>query len=197
MGKILVTYDSGYGATAAVAEIIAETLAERGLMVDCHPISLENLSGYDVILVGSPIRLGRCTPKIKRFLKRNLAELASRQIGFFFTCMSVTHNELEQKLPLYIDPAFNDPNKPHARLSFMENNHTAAYYLKYFLKLLPGISPLGISFFKGRLNIAKLNPIHRLIMRFARFSLPEIQEGDFINPVLIRTWAENLSGRIA
>jgi hypothetical protein len=74
----------------------------------------------------------------------------------------------------------------------MENNHTALYYLKHFLKLVPGISPLGISFFKGRLNMAKLSTFHRLVMRFAMFALPEIQNGDYLNQVLIRDWVERL-----
>jgi menaquinone-dependent protoporphyrinogen IX oxidase len=194
LGKTLVTYDSGYGATAVVAETIAEALTEKGLKVDLRRVGLKDLSGYDAVLVGSPIRFGRCTPRIKRFLKKNLTELTHVQVAFFFTCMSVTNNELKQELRLYIDPSFNDPNRPHARFSVMENNHTVSYYLKHFLKIVPGIAPLGISFFKGRLNTAKLNPFHRLIMWFAMFSLPEIQNGDFLNPAAIRAWAESLFG---
>jgi menaquinone-dependent protoporphyrinogen IX oxidase len=194
LGKILVTFDSGYGATAFVAETIAETLIKAGLKVDLRLVGLEEFSGYDALLVGSPIRLGRCTPKIRRFLKENLAALKYMQVAFFFTCMSVTNNELVQELPLYIDPSFADPDKPPARISFMENNHTVSYYLKHFLKIVPGIAPLGISFFKGRLNTAELNPFHRLIMWFAMFSLPEIQNGDFLNPAAIRAWAESIFG---
>ena len=94
MGKVLIAYDSGYGATAAAAEIIAETLIEKGLNVDNRLVGSEDLTGYDALFVGSPIRLGRCTPGIKRFLKKNLTSLQERQVAFFFTCMSVTHNAL-------------------------------------------------------------------------------------------------------
>ena len=196
MGKTLVIYDSRYGATAVVAETIAETLTEKGLKVDLCLVGEEDLSGYDGVLVGSPIRFGRCTPRIKRFLKKNLTALTGMQVAFFFTCMSVTNNKLEKELPLYIDPSFDDPSKPHPRITVMGNNHTVSYYLKHFLKLVPGIAPLGISFFKGRLNTAKLNPFHRLIMWFAMFSLPEIQDGDFLNPIVIRAWAESLFSRM-
>ncbi len=196
MGKILVTYDSGYGTTAVAAEIISETLAEKGLSVDLRPVGLEDLSGYDALFLGSPIRLGQCTPRTKRFLKKNLAALTSMQVAFFFTCMSVTNDELEQELPLYIDPSFSGPDKPPARIRLMEKNHTVSYYLKHFLKFAPGVTPLGIAFFKGRLNLEKLTPIHRLIMWLAMFSLPEIENGDFLSPVAIGSWTKSLFSRI-
>ena len=196
MGKILITYDSGYGATAAAAEIIAETLAEQGLIVDLRPVGPEDVSGYDALLLGSPIRLGRCTPQIKRFIKRNLTALTCLRVAFFFTCMSVTSDKSEQEFPLYVDPSFSDPNKPHPRIRWMENNHTVSYYLKYFQKLAPGVAPIGIAFFKGRLNTKKLAPVHRLIMRVAMFSLPEIENGDFLSPVGIGSWAQSLFSRM-
>jgi menaquinone-dependent protoporphyrinogen IX oxidase len=196
MEKILVAYDSGYGATEAAAEIIAETLKERGLIVDLLPIGPEDISGYDALFLGSPIRLGQCTPRIKRFLKKNLTKLTCMRVTFFFTCMSVTNDELEQELPLYVDSSFSDPGKPRARIRLMKNNHTASYYLTHFLKFVPGVTPLGIAFFKGRLNTKKLTPIHRLIMRFAMFSLPEIENGDFLRPGVIESWTNSLFSRV-
>jgi menaquinone-dependent protoporphyrinogen IX oxidase len=196
LGKILVTYDSGYGATAAAAKAIAETLTEKGLNVDLHVVGPEDLSGYDALLLGSPIRLGRCTPGIKRFLKKNLTALTRMNVGFFFTCMSVTSNDPGRDLPLYIDPSFDNPGKPPARIGAMEENHTVSYYLEHFLKFAPGVAPMAVAFFKGNLNTAKLSFIHRLIMRLAMFSLPEIQNGDFLNTAVIQAWAESLSNRM-
>jgi menaquinone-dependent protoporphyrinogen oxidase len=196
LGKILIVYDSGYGATKDAAETIATTLTEKGFNVDLHIDSMEELDGYDAAIIGSPIRLGRCSPKIKKFLKKHYTALSSMQVAFFFTCMSVTNDELEQDLSIYIDPSFSDSKKPLARLKVMENNHAASYYLKHFLKLAPGIMPLGISFFKGRLNLAKLSTFHRLVMRFAMFALPEIENGDYLNQVLIREWAQTISTQI-
>jgi menaquinone-dependent protoporphyrinogen IX oxidase len=196
LGKILVIYDSGYGATEDAAGTVAATLAEKGLNVDLRIAGLEDLVGYDAAIIGSPIRLGHCSPKIKRFLKKNYTALKSMKLAFFFTCMSVTNDELEQELPLYIDPSFSVSNKPRARIKLMENNHTASYYLKNFLKLTPGISVLGISFFKGRLKIGKLSIFHRLVMRFAMFALPEIQNGDYLDHVLIRDWVERISTQL-
>lgn len=154
IGKILVIYDSGYGATADAAKTIAGTLTSQGLNVDLNPVGLRDPVGYDAVLVGSPIQFSQCTSVIKRFLKKYHTVLAGMHVAFFFTCMSVTMDESQIELPLYIDPCFLDPNKPRARIKLMENNHTASYYLKRILKAAPGISPLGISFFKGRLNMS-------------------------------------------
>jgi menaquinone-dependent protoporphyrinogen oxidase len=87
--RILVSYDSGYGWTEVVAETIAETLTEKGMKVDLRLVGLEDISEYDAVLVGSPIRLGRCTPRMKKFLKRNLASLTSMQVAFLFNGMQV------------------------------------------------------------------------------------------------------------
>ena len=92
--------------------------------------------------VGSPIRLGRCTPRIKRFLKDNQARLAVSQTAFFFTCMSATAGEADQDQTLYVDPRFDAPDRPRPRLRAMERNHTARYYLDHFRKLIPGIRPV-------------------------------------------------------
>jgi hypothetical protein len=90
----------------------------------------------------------------------------------------------------------NDPNKPHARIKLMENNHSASYYLRHLLKIIPGISPLSLSFFKGRLTISKLSLFHVIIMRFAIFALPEIQKGDYLNKTAIRDWTGRLVNRL-
>jgi menaquinone-dependent protoporphyrinogen oxidase len=168
-------------------------LANKGLNADLRLVGLKDPAGYDAVLVGSPIRLGQCTPKIKKFLKRNLPALKCMPVAFFFTCMSVTNDESKIDLPLYIDPGFNDANKPCARIKMMESNHTISYYIEHFLKMIPGISPLGISFFKGRLNMSRLSFFHRLIMRFAMFALPEIQNGDYLNRIVIHDWVGRLA----
>ena len=77
MENILVIYDSGYGATADVAKSIAENLANEGFNADLSHVSLKNPDGYDAAVLGSPIRLSRCTPKIKTYIQRNHTALVS------------------------------------------------------------------------------------------------------------------------
>jgi menaquinone-dependent protoporphyrinogen IX oxidase len=190
MENALIIYDSGYGATKFAAQVIENTLSEQGINVDISPIGQIDLSSYDTIFIGSPIRLGKCTSKIKRYLTEHFETLKYKKIAIFFTCMSVTSDTSEQGVRLFVDHKFNTPNKPKARLRIMENNHTVSFYLKHFLKLIPGISPTGIAFFKGRLHTEKLGLLHRIIMRFAMFSLPEIENGDFLEPNVIESWVQ-------
>ena len=192
MERVLIIYDSGYGATNFAAQVINNTLTDQGVNVDISPAGQMNLSSYGTVFIGSPIRLGKCTSKIRVFITNNFELLKLKKVAIFFTCMSLYSDTDEQDFPLFVDPKFNSQNKLKARLKIMENNHTSSYYLKHFLKLIPGITPKGIAFFKGRLNTGKLSIFHRIIMRFAMFSLPEIENGDYLEQKVIESWVQNL-----
>jgi menaquinone-dependent protoporphyrinogen oxidase len=194
--RILIAYDSAYGATRTGARLVAEVLRGRGCDVDVRVVGAGDILGYDAAIIGSPIRLGRCSPRTRRFLRRERSALAKMPVACFFTCMSVTRAASAPTFPVCIDPAFSALSGSSPRKGFMERTHTADYYLEHFLKLIPGIAPLGIGFFKGNLDLARLSPVHRLIMRFAIFSLPEIQEGQYLDSELVRAWAETLPTRL-
>jgi hypothetical protein len=193
MRNLLITYDTGYGATLTAAKIIRDIFANKySVKVDLHAIDSANLSEYDSVIIGSPIRIGKCTPKIRYFLKSNSHVLAEKSVAFFFTCMSVTKSSNKTIVPIYIDPSFNISHKPFVKMSFMEKNHTSAFYLKQLQSLIDGVSPISVAFFKGNLELKKMSLQHWLIMKFAMFFLPEIEEGSFINPEIVREWSDSL-----
>ena len=64
--KALVIYDSVFGNTQKVADIIAKELKAKVLLVSDAP--LDELDGFDLIVVGSPINGWRPTEKIIAFL---------------------------------------------------------------------------------------------------------------------------------
>ena len=77
MTKVLVAYASKRGATVEIAEAIAEKLRERHLVVDCRPArSVENLFGYDAVIIGSAVYFNRWRPDAMRFLRRHASRLA-------------------------------------------------------------------------------------------------------------------------
>jgi menaquinone-dependent protoporphyrinogen oxidase len=56
----LIAYATRAGSTAEVAVFIGERLSERGLAVDVGPVQhLSSLEGYDAVIVGSAIRVGK------------------------------------------------------------------------------------------------------------------------------------------
>lgn len=70
MGGIVV-YDTSYGNTAQIAEIIADTLKDSGVKVDlCRENDVKNPSAkdYEFIIVGSPTRFGTMSFAIRGFL---------------------------------------------------------------------------------------------------------------------------------
>lgn len=188
MEKTSIVYDSKYGATEAAAKIIKNILVEQGINVDMFRANQFDLSEYGNIIIGSPIRFGRCSSKIRAFIIKNFKILKNRKVTFFFTCMSVSSNNVNHGFPVFIDHQFKNPSKPKARLRVMENTHTTSYYLKQFLKHIPEVTPSSVAFFKGRLDTETLSRLHRLIMRFAMFTMPEIENGDFLEHEIIESW---------
>lgn len=69
--RILVAYDTKNGSTAEVAQAIAARLAERGAYVEVELArAVRDLSGFDALVVGSPIYSGRWLSGAHRVLKR-------------------------------------------------------------------------------------------------------------------------------
>lgn len=73
LGKALVVYDSVYGNTEKVARALAKGLEDGGVDVDClrvDAVKFDELSGYDLLVVGSPVHAWSASKPIKAFLER-------------------------------------------------------------------------------------------------------------------------------
>lgn len=69
--KGIVVYDTSYGNTKIIAEIIAETLKEFGIEVDLFYVKdVKKLSAkdYNFLVLGSPTKFGTMSFAIRRFL---------------------------------------------------------------------------------------------------------------------------------
>jgi menaquinone-dependent protoporphyrinogen oxidase len=79
-----VTCASRYGATAEIADAIARGL--RGLGIDAARVpvdEVERLDGFDLVVLGSAVYLGRWRPEARAFGHRFEAELAARPVWLF------------------------------------------------------------------------------------------------------------------
>jgi menaquinone-dependent protoporphyrinogen oxidase len=75
--RVLVAHASKRGATAEIAEAIADTLREASLEVECSPVEeVRSLSGFDAVVLGSAVYVKRWRGDAKRFLRRHGDELA-------------------------------------------------------------------------------------------------------------------------
>lgn len=87
--KALIVYDSVFGNTEQIARAIGQVLGAEVVRVsDVRP---EQLSGLDLLVVGSPTRAFRPTPAIARFLKGIPANgLQGIRVAAFDTRVSVS-----------------------------------------------------------------------------------------------------------
>lgn len=90
MAKVLITYESKYGNTKRVAELINDGMNEvpgiETKLVELKQVDLSALADFDAILVGSPNHIGSATSSIKKFIdKLGTSGLGGKQIAVFDT----------------------------------------------------------------------------------------------------------------
>lgn len=77
MAKILIVYYSRSGNTKAMAQYIEAGLSEvEGVEVDCRAVeevSVDELLGYDGIIMGSPVYYGTMAAELKKFIDDSVA----------------------------------------------------------------------------------------------------------------------------
>jgi menaquinone-dependent protoporphyrinogen oxidase len=84
VSRILVAYASKHGATAEIADAVADELRQAGHEVDCLSAEqVEGLDVYDATVIGSAVYMKRWRPEARRLLKRHGKELASHPFWVF------------------------------------------------------------------------------------------------------------------
>jgi menaquinone-dependent protoporphyrinogen oxidase len=84
--KTLIVYGTRYGATTGTSEEIAKTLREEGFnvrVVNAKEEKVDDISGYELIIVGSGMKIDRWTKEPENFLKKFRKELAKKRVAIF------------------------------------------------------------------------------------------------------------------
>lgn len=82
--KLLVAYASRHGATAGIAERIANRINEKGVTADCHEVGeVRDVTGYDAYVVGSAAYMFHWLKEATSFVKKNHDILAERPVWLF------------------------------------------------------------------------------------------------------------------
>ena len=83
--KTMIVYASKSGTTKTCAEMLAHEIDGVTTLIDI--VSQEpDLSDYDTILIGGPIRYGRLHSAVKEFMHNHKSELLDKEIGLFICC---------------------------------------------------------------------------------------------------------------
>lgn len=82
--KTLIIYASKTGTTEKCAKRI-NTLLKDSKMVNILNQN-EDMNKYDLIIIGTPIRMGKIDKKIKKFLISNIETLKSKKVAYFICC---------------------------------------------------------------------------------------------------------------
>ena len=83
MAHVLVSYATKHHSTAEIAEAIAAELRERGNDVDCVDAADAHAAGYDAVVLGSAVYMGRWRREARRFLKHERKQLSAMPFWVF------------------------------------------------------------------------------------------------------------------
>jgi menaquinone-dependent protoporphyrinogen oxidase len=82
--KVLVAHASRHGATAGIAQRIADGLQEAGLAAEVRPVAeVDEVEAYDAVVVGAAAYMFHWLKDATRFVKRHRQALAQRPVWLF------------------------------------------------------------------------------------------------------------------
>ncbi len=162
--KILVTYASHTGATAGVAEAIAQVLLDKGALVDVLPMKdVKDVSPYQAVVAGSAINGGAWLPEGLDFIKLHQAELSRKPFAVFLVCMT---------------------------LAMTNGDQYRSHVSSWLAPVRDLVRPVSEGLFAGTLDIEKI-PSWRDRIKFRLSVLFGVwKEGDHRDWAAIRAWGE-------
>lgn len=107
MKKILVAYATRAGSTIDVAMTIASALRHENTIVDVENVKdFKGVIDYDVVVVGSAIRMGHWLPEAIEFVQNNKGTLSQIPTAYFLVSGSLSKDTPEALSTVlsYIDP---------------------------------------------------------------------------------------------
>ncbi|NLE37986.1 MAG: menaquinone-dependent protoporphyrinogen IX dehydrogenase [Pirellulaceae bacterium] len=98
--KVLIAYDTTEGQTRKIAQYASDSIRRGGhdaQLIDIRrPPSGFVADGFDAILVGASIHLGKHSRRLSEFVRRHQARLKAVPSGFFSVSLSAAGSDKEQ-----------------------------------------------------------------------------------------------------
>jgi len=134
--KILIVVASKAGSTTEIAKFMADELNKAGAdAAVLTPDKVTSLTGYNAVIIGSPIYMGKWLSEAREFVENNQQILNKMSVAYFFSCLTLT------------DPA---------------KKHEAENYLADQRKL---VEPLSLGRFAGKMDYSKVSFFNRMMAK--------------------------------
>lgn len=167
--NVLLVYATKYGSTKEIAEAIGKTLEESGLAVDVKPVGdATSIAGYDAVVLGSALYIGKFMKDAKRFLETNQEELAKMPVAVFASG------------PMSAEEDMSEVDKQ------LEAN----------LALVPSIKPIATKVFIGAYDPGKLRFPDTLVAKLPVSPLKGAPAKDERDWDAIRAWAKEVADKL-
>lgn len=100
--KALIVYGTRYGATASTSEEIGKVLQNENYdvrILDAKKEKIQDISDYDLVIVGSGIKINNWTKEPENFLKKFKSELSKKKVAIFVSSATraIYENEKNSK----------------------------------------------------------------------------------------------------
>jgi menaquinone-dependent protoporphyrinogen oxidase len=186
MTKALIVYGTRYGATEMTANEIADVFRKEGLdvkVVNLKDEKVKDISEYDLVVVGSGIKIKKWTKEPQKFLKKYQKELATKKTALFISCGA--------KYPL------DEKADVEEEIEYAKTHHLEEKAAKYNLQ------PVALGLFGGVYNFNKMGWFFRKTLSAVKPQLeaagvPETEPGLYDTRDLdnIRGWAKELAQKV-
>ena len=96
--KTLIIFGTRYGSTASTSQEIAEVLRNEGFdveVIDAHNKMIDDLTNYELVLIGSGVQMGKWTKEPQKFMKRNNRELQQKKVALFISSGAASIEQAE------------------------------------------------------------------------------------------------------
>jgi menaquinone-dependent protoporphyrinogen oxidase len=96
MARILVAYATRKGSTTEIAQAIGKALEAAGHTADVVEIAtLASMQGYNALVIGGPMYMGRIDGSVGKFVKRHYPDLARVPVAGFVVCLAAATKDQE------------------------------------------------------------------------------------------------------
>lgn len=154
--NILITYASKHGSTAEIAEKIYKILKEENLICDFQAVeTVKDISPYHTIILGSAVYIGQWRKSTVKFLKKNEALLANKNIWLFSTGPTGEGDPIELLKGWKYPDALKDT--------------------------IDKINPEEITVFHGVLDETKLNTFEKMTIKMVKAPMGDFRDWDEVN----------------